>query len=323
MGGDMEGSLSRAPLTEEPSEQPGQSLDVDILSQPLGTLSGWDTIAPTDSTSKDPETVYIPAMTDPSSTIALDPSASQHRLPDSSSTSQQPSKPPPAPYKPRRPTPPKRVSTNLALLSKTSTQPTSETSSSLLSDIPTTITPPSDSLDSNQKDGEGGDLATGLLHSSVAGMTNRMPLSKFAGRKGSIAGGGSVVADEETEKQKRRAEAVDRARLQMLGKGGQAIDLTRLRKQRMAEGGAHRSGLEGDKAKEDFLSALVKDMNVLDENSKARYLALSEPLFRDKEVLSMQEMADGLRRMGRDVKEEEVEFIKKVRFFFDGERGEG
>ncbi|KAJ3044845.1 hypothetical protein HDV00_000722 [Rhizophlyctis rosea] len=266
-------------------------------------LSGWDTEAVNGGGgAKEPEAVYIPVGGEGGNGLNGDAGGgSSGTNAQTSSTSQ---KPPPQPYKPRRPTPPRRVATNLDSILRKSTVQESDS----------TVVPPEDeNANAGEVEGDApveaanGTVAAGRRTSELG----RGMMSKFQGhtRKASVAPGN----DEESEQSRRRAEAVNKARMSMLGKAGQGnIDLNRLRKQRMAEGGAHRSGLEGEKAKEDFLSSLVRDMNVLDENSKARYIALSNPLFKDKDVLSMQEMADGLQRMGRDVSGEEVEFIKKV-----------
>ncbi|KAJ3270119.1 hypothetical protein HK104_004980 [Borealophlyctis nickersoniae] len=284
----------RIPTPEPPPPRPLDTADV--LAQP-GGLTGWDTESPIPPTApltsattshQQPTTLHQPSPTLPTTTAIAAPNPT--------------TAPAPKPYKTRRPTPPKKVAVNLAsVLNRRSVSSPPAPSSA-------PPTQPPAALQDRQGDGKKGD-EEGEEKEGVAPLA-ATPRGKFAGM--GRGKGGSQGDQTETEVQRRRSEAINRARKSVLGPSVQ-IDLTTLRRKRMAEGGAHRAGLEGEKAKDDFLSSLISDMNVLDESSKARYLALSAPLFKDKDVLTMAEMADGLRRTsGKEVAEEEVEFIKRV-----------
>ncbi|KAI9101751.1 hypothetical protein DFS34DRAFT_611312 [Phlyctochytrium arcticum] len=201
-------------------------------------------------------------------------------------------------YKPRRPTPPRHVMTKLqGVLHKDQAD---ESSTPAADDVPAT------SLDGTAKD----ELLTDEERDQLGAQANMVPtrVSRYMGRHQQRGSQEDPVTEEE---QKQRRGSVAMAARKNIVRRQSKIDIEAMRKVRIEEGGPHRSGLEGDKAKEDFLSSLVKDMNVLDDDSKARYLALSAPIFKDRDLVSIEEMGKGLTQKNW-VSDQEVEYIKRV-----------
>ncbi|KNC97368.1 uncharacterized protein SPPG_07294 [Spizellomyces punctatus DAOM BR117] len=208
------------------------------------------------------------------------------------------------PYKPRRPTPPKQVTVNLQQLLNKNKQ------------VDSPIEPGSDGEAAREEEDEfvvfrGDDTTAEDTETSAS--TPKIPsrTSQYLGRHRQNSNDPvSVASGGEDERKKRRASVALAARKSIVRRTSK-IDLEHMRRQRIAEGGPHRAGLEGEKAKEDFLSAMVKDLNVLGDDSKARYLALSEPIFKDKTLVAVEEMGAELAKMGW-VTEQEIEYINRV-----------
>ncbi|KAJ3145469.1 hypothetical protein HDU89_007094 [Geranomyces variabilis] len=180
------------------------------------------------------------------------------------------------PYKPRRPTPPMQVSTNLSALRKTEEEEAVENEDT-----------------ADEKDALGGLLAS-------------TPKSKFAGRNRSYGGAGF---DGGEDAKKRRASFAPG--MKKLNASSKKFDMDSLRKRRQSSGVPHRAGLESEDGKEDFLSSLVKDMNVMDEDSKLRYIRMSEPIFKDGDLISIDTLGAELTRM-KWITAGEVDYITKV-----------
>ncbi|KAJ3148938.1 hypothetical protein HDU86_007296 [Geranomyces michiganensis] len=177
------------------------------------------------------------------------------------------------PYKPRRPTPPMQVSTNISALRK--------------------------------NDGEGAEdePRAGGDKDSVASLPGTAAAkSKFTGRNRTY----SFAGGEEDVKKRRASFAPGMKKFNASSK----FDMDSLRKRRESNLAPHRAGLE-EGAKEDFLSSLVKDMNVMDEDSKLRYIRMSEPIFKDNDLISIETLGAELTRM-KWITAGEVDYITKV-----------
>ncbi|KAJ3014346.1 hypothetical protein HKX48_005201 [Thoreauomyces humboldtii] len=188
------------------------------------------------------------------------------------------------PYKARRPTPPRVVSTNLsAVLGR------------------------KDGAGEDDGEGDGGDDTIGGLGGHANPVTPQQK-SKFTGRnRGGSVGGGW------TEEGAKKRRASFQPGLKKYGANAKKIDMDSLRKRRESNAAPHRSGLENadEPGHEDFLSSLVKDMNVMDEDSKLRYIRMSEPIFKDNDLISIETLGAELTRM-KWITEGEVDYITKV-----------
>ncbi|TPX66872.1 hypothetical protein SpCBS45565_g04222 [Spizellomyces sp. 'palustris'] len=262
-------------------------------------LTGWETepqppsvVAP--DRQRFPESVIQPAVSATQPVMETAPSSKP--TPKSSVVDR--------PYKPRRPTPPKQVTVNLQQLLNKNKQ------------VDSPIEPGSDVEAAKEEEDEfvifrGDDATAEDNESSVSTPKISSRTARYLGRHQQDSNNAvNVTSGGEDERKKRRASVALAARKSIVRRTSK-IDLEHMRRQRIAEGGPHRSGLEGDKVKEDFLSAMVKDLNVLGDDSKARYLALSEPIFKDKSLVAVEEMGAELAKMGW-VTEQEIEYINRV-----------
>nr|KAJ3420753.1 hypothetical protein HK105_005285 [Polyrhizophydium stewartii] len=74
--------------------------------------------------------------------------------------------------------------------------------------------------------------------------------------------------------------------------------------------------MEGDKtvASKSFLTSVIKNMAVLDHDTKGRLQAVSAPIFKEKPAVGMSEMEQQLKSMNsaRKLTDQEIEYIKRV-----------